>query len=108
MSQSDRSTIDVYTGEIGFSLTLPGQYHAGECLVNLDAVDVVERESSAFQYASSGRNGSTEHKNRVFRRLGKSHKARQRTISKALGSAPLNDQDGRRAISDWRRVASGH
>src|SRR5579872_1618788 len=106
MSDGNCPTIDVDLAHIGFCFALPCQYDTGECLINLDEINIIHRESGAVEGFERGGNGRGQHENGIIAGQRERDKASARSQSQTLGGLTLHDEYSSRTIANLRRVAS--
>ena len=63
VAQGDGAAVGVDTGHIRVQLTLPGQHHRCERLVDLDNIDIGHGHSGSIEYSPCGIDRTGEHKN---------------------------------------------
>src|SRR5258708_40325165 len=54
VAEGDCAAVDIYFRKIGASLALPGDHYAGERLIDLDAIDVVDAQPGAVEHFARG------------------------------------------------------
>ena len=107
VADRDRAAVDIDARQIRAGRALPGQHHASEGLVDLDQVDLVERQSGAIKRALRGRDRRGQHQDRIIAGQRERGEARARAQPQPLGGGALHDQQRGRAIADLRGVAGG-
>src|SRR5262245_19057028 len=65
VAEGDGAAVDVGLGQVGARLELPGQHDRGEGLVDLEQVDVVDRQARAFEHLVGGGDGPGQHGDRI-------------------------------------------
>ena len=91
MSQCDCAAVGIHVGQIGFHLMGPSQHDGGERLVDLDDVDIAEREVIALEDLLGGRDRAGQHHHRVIADQHRIHHARAgRRSNVAHRSAAIN------------------
>ena len=65
VADGDRATVGVHPGAVGPQLPLPGQHHRGERLVDLEDVDVVDRELVVVEQLLGGGDRARQHQHRI-------------------------------------------
>src|SRR4051812_45087293 len=107
VAERDRAAVDVDLGQVGAGLLLPREHHRREGLVDLDQVDVVDRQAGLLQGVRRRRDGRREHVDRVGAAHGEMvHSGAGSEV--VLLERPLADHEDRGgAVRDLRRDRRG-
>jgi hypothetical protein len=107
VAEGDRAAADVDPGQVGAGLALPGQHHRGECLVDLDQVDLGQGHPGLVQGVRGGRDRGGEHEHRVVAAGGQVGDPGHRGQAVLADRAGRRDQQGRRAVGDLAGQGGG-
>src|SRR5918994_3779363 len=107
MPERDRAAVDVGPGEVGAVLLLPRQHHRGERLVDLEQIDLVERQSRPLHDLRRRRDRPLQHRHRIGPDHRETVEAGAWPQAERLRLLGAHDQYRRRAIGDLRRIAGG-
>ncbi len=102
----DRAAIWVEAKRIDRVLVQPGQRHAGEGLVDLEQINIVQPQAGPLEDAGRGRDRPIEHEHGVRADGDPGDDARQRLQAVAAHGAFRGNQQGRRAVADLAAVSS--
>ena len=86
---------------------LPRERHAGERLVHLDPVEILDRHARALERAPGRRDDAVELERGIGADDDAREEARSRLQTVRTGGALVGDQDGGRAVGDLACVAGG-
>ena len=90
-----------------FEVLLELQHHRRERLVQLEQVDVVDRQARAVEHLAGGRGRAGEHDDRVGAAGGGGHDARPRRQALRRARLLAADEHQRGAVDDAGAVAAG-
>jgi hypothetical protein len=107
VAEGHRAAARVDAVHVGVVLALPGRHDGGEGLVDLDVVDVVDRDPVALEQLRRRRDRALEHLHGVAADRGLVDDPRPRREAELLGLVGAHEQHGRRAVGDLRRVRRG-
>ena len=107
MAERDGAPVDVDPLHVGVHLVRPREHDAGERLVDLDAVDRVERDAGALEDPRRRRDRRGEHEDGVVAGERERDDTRARREPEADRRLFAGDQDRSGAVADLRRVAGG-
>ena len=102
--ECDGAAVGVDELHVGVVLLLPRQHDRGERLVDLDGVDVVQRELGPLEHAGRGRDGPGEHRHRVDTGQGEGVEAGPRPQAQCVRLLLAHDEHGGGAVGDLRGV----
>src|ERR1700729_935549 len=104
MPDGDRAAVHVRLGQIGPSVFGPGQHHRGERLVDLEQVDVGERQARAVRGLFGGRDHAGQHVERIRAHHGGGVNPGQRTQAQLLAGRAAGNQYRGTTVRQRRRV----
>ena len=108
MPERDRAAVDVDLLGIQAELVDARDRLAGERLVELDEVEVVDAEPGPRERLAGGRHGPEAHDRRVDAGDGGRHDPRHRPEARVARPLASTSEDRRRAVVDPGAVARGH
>ena len=108
MAERDRAAVDVDLVAIEPELLLDREILAGERLVDLDQIDVVERQAGARQRLARRRRRTHAHQRRLDADRGPVDETAERLQAVAIDRLARRQNQRRAAVDDAARVAGGH
>ena len=106
MTERDRPTIRIHPGHVDLRiLPVPGEHRGGERLVDLDHVEVGQRQARTLQDLGRRRDRSGEHQLRIGARDREVDEARSRPQAEAISHGVAHDQQPGGTVGDLGAVA---
>ena len=107
MAERDGAAVRVDLRHVGTGGALPAEHDRRERLVDLDQVDVVDREPVAFEQVLGGGDRAGEHEHRVAAHEARVDDAGPRLQPERVGLLRGHEQQRAGAVADLRRGAGG-
>jgi hypothetical protein len=105
VAERDRAALDVDLRQVRAGLPLPGQHHAGEGLVHLEQVDVLDGQSRLAQRLAGGRDDRRQHHHRVVGRDPERMQSRLGGNADLRGPFRTHDQNGCGSVVQGTAIA---
>ena len=107
MTKGDRATVRVHLGRIGADLLLPGQHDRRKSLVDLEGVDVVDRQAGAGEEVLGRVDGSGQHQHGIDADEAGVDDAGAGLQTEGSSLLLGHQQHGRRPVADLAGIAGG-
>ena len=108
MPERDRAAVDVQAIGVDRQFTQAGERLRGECFVQLDQIDLIEREPGELQHLPDRRNRPDAEPLRLDARRRERDEPAERRQAALRGQRLAGHDDRGSAVAGLRRVAGGH
>src|ERR1041384_2962759 len=105
MSNRNRTAIHIQLGVVKAKITRTGDSLCCEGFVNLNTIDLIELQSTSFQYGADCRNGTDPHDLGRNSDRDPSQKSCQRFLVVSFHETTRSHQSGNSSVNDGRTVS---